>query len=438
MQQQDAAPDCDFTVVLDDDPTGTQLAGNISIALDSDGLLGAIRPGDRAVHVLTNSRAFSPADARALVARAGSAARAAVPGARVILRGDSTLRGHMLEEYDGLVDALALSAAAPPLLLVPALPSAGRVTRGTSQLLLHDGHELAVSESEYARDGMFTFTTSHLADWAQERSAGRFRSDDARVIGLAELRAEGGARLVAEEIIAATLEPRPVVVVPDAEVDDDLRVIAAGLRLAEAEGARLITRCSPAFATILTETAARGPVEMPVVDRLLVVSGSFVATTTRQLEGLERWMPGVRVTAATESMARGDSAEIERIVHAATAAIDRCGLAVIATPGKRDPAVVDAGSQRAIAASLSRAASAVACDMVIAKGGITSAVIARDGFGAEYARIEGPVRAGVALWLLDGTRPFVVVPGNVGDDRLLVELVDAALRKGGSTQEVSV
>ena len=76
--------------------------------------------------------------------------------------------------------------------------------------------------------------------------------------------------------------------------------------------------------------------------------------------------------------------------------------------------------------------------MVIAKGGITSAVIAGDGFGAEYARIEGPVRAGVALWLLDGTQPFVVVPGNVGDDRLLVELVDAALRKGGSTQEVSV
>ena len=50
-----------------------------------------------------------------------------VPDAAVVLRGDSTLRGHLLEEYLGLRDVVTPSGW-PVLLLVPALPSAGRIT----------------------------------------------------------------------------------------------------------------------------------------------------------------------------------------------------------------------------------------------------------------------------------------------------------------------
>ena len=61
----------------------------------------------------------------------------------------------------------------------------------------------------------------------------------------------------------------------------------------------------------------------------------------------------------------------------------------------------------------------------LAKGGITSSVVARRGFGAASARVLGQMLPGVPVWQLDaeGRHPglvCVVFPGNVGGDRALV------------------
>ena len=70
-------------------------------------------------------------------------------------------------------------------------------------------------------------------------------------------------------------------------------------------------------------------------------------------------------------------------------------------PRERDPALVDAASQQRIATALAqRAPRLVAAGVVIAKGGITSAVTAREGLGARSARVVGPVVPGVSLWQL--------------------------------------
>jgi uncharacterized protein YgbK (DUF1537 family) len=64
--------------------------------------------------------------------------------------------------------------------------------------------------------------------------------------------------------------------------------------------------------------------------------------------------------------------------------------------------------------------------VVVAKGGITSHVTLREGLGATAATVLGPLLPGVALWRADGDAgavSYVVVPGNVGGPRLLVELL---------------
>ncbi len=57
--------------------------------------------------------------------------------------------------------------------------------------------------------------------------------------------------------------------------------------------------------------------------------------------------------------------------------------------------------------------------VVVAKGGITSAEVARTGIGATSALVLGQVRAGVSVWQLEDRDGrdilYVVVPGNVGD-----------------------
>jgi uncharacterized protein YgbK (DUF1537 family) len=69
-------------------------------------------------------------------------------------------------------------------------------------------------------------------------------------------------------------------------------------------------------------------------------------------------------------------------------------------------------------------------DLLILKGGATSAAIVSAGLGADVADVVGPVGHGASLWSVPvraGGLPVVVAPGNVGSDGALVDLVERAL-----------
>ena len=163
------------------------LAGiRVLLAWDDPGRIAGALAGRRSVHLVTNTRALEPDEARTTVAAAARAALGAVPGTRLVLRGDSTLRAHLLEEYLGLCDAL--DRGRPPLLLVPALPSAGRVTREGVHLIERGGRVEPLHETEYAGDGVFAYSSARLLEWAEERSGGLFPASEGRELHLDELR----------------------------------------------------------------------------------------------------------------------------------------------------------------------------------------------------------------------------------------------------------
>jgi hypothetical protein len=345
----------------------------------------------------------------------------------VILRGDSTLRAHLWEEYEALAPVVAPGHEGVPLLLVPALPAAGRVTIGGVHLIERDGHRVTLAQTEYARDGTFAYSSAELSRWAQERSAGRFAADDAITIALDRLRAADGAEEVAAAIASAAQRGRPAVVVPDAETEADLITIADGLRLAESGGTPVVVRCAPAFVAALTQVEAAGLAPAPSGgDGVLVLCGSFVPTSTAQIEQLGYAYPGVSVPTYVAALA-GDEwrAEVERVSERARSLMQAGGLAVVVTDRERDLTLVDVASQRRIATALAQVARRVGAGVVIAKGGITSAVTARDGLDVRAARVIGPVAPGVARWRLADGSDYLVVPGNVGGEDLLVELVSA-------------
>src|SRR5215831_5251935 len=83
-------------IVLDDDPTGTQAVADTPVLLEWDAeRVDEAAVNAPAVHVLTNSRAFAPARAGAIVRDAAEAAVEALGRPRLLLRGDSTLRAHL-------------------------------------------------------------------------------------------------------------------------------------------------------------------------------------------------------------------------------------------------------------------------------------------------------------------------------------------------------
>jgi uncharacterized protein YgbK (DUF1537 family) len=422
--------------VLDDDPTGVQtLAGiRVLLAWDAAKVVAALA-GRPSVHLITNSRALAPAAAGALVADAARLVLGSVPDAHLVLRGDSTLRGHLREEYEAVRSAAAPDAW-PVLVLVPALPSAGRVTRGGVHLIERDGASIPLDETEYARDGVFSYSTARLLGWAEERSAGLFAAANGREIHLDELRRRG-ASAVADALRELASDGRPAVLAPDAVNADDLALIAEGYATAIRAGVSALVRCAPAFAGVLAGTTAPRLVDPPRSSEggVLLVCGSYVPATTRQLGAIAAARPGTLVEVDADALA-GPEAEVEiaRAAATATAMLRRERFAAIATPRTRSEQTSSLPAGQRVAAGLARIAGLVEPrpPVIIAKGGITSAVTLHTGLRVDVADVVGPVLPGVSLWHAEaGQRPldYLVVPGNVGDDDLLVRLLDVVLRE---------
>ena len=424
--------------MLDDDPTGTQCAADVPVLLswDSDLLAREAAEAD-VLFLLTNSRAYPAGRARATVRSAAECAMSALPEPLVVLRGDSTLRAHVREEYEAVCEA-AFAGRTPPLLLVPALPGAGRVTIDGIHLLDRGGDRTPLHETEYSRDPVFGYRSSRLLTWADERSYGLFPEEDGRELALGRLRGEG-PDAVAKALLDLAAAGRPAVCAPDAETMEDLELVGEGVRRARGDGAEVVVRSAPAFAAVFAGVLAKNDASIPHANRsgLLIVCGSHVPTTRRQLEHLARRYPHAFVEVDAEALVsdRPDG-EIRRATREAAARLGRERLAVV-TPGRTGrPRAASLELGERIATSLATIAGAVdpRPDVVLAKGGITSAVTARVGLGAVRAHVVGPLQDGISLWDLAlperDTLPYVVFPGNVGADESLLDVTRSILAGG--------
>jgi uncharacterized protein YgbK (DUF1537 family) len=411
--------------IIDDDPTGAQAQADVPLMVswDRELLESVARRGPRAFHLLTNSRALEPDEAYRIVRDAAEAVVAAMPEADIFLRGDSTLRAHLLDEYRALRDA-AHGGEDTALMLVPALPKAGRVTVDGVHMLERDGGSVPLHETEYARDADFSYSSARLVEWADERSAGYFPAVSGRELPLACLR-RCGAEAVADALgRAAALAP--AVFAPDVRTDEDLDLIAAGLRLALDRGTRVIVRSAPAFVGRFARTAATALVPAPrAAQGLLVACGSYVPTTSRQLARLVDRHPGSVVEVSTELLASDD---VQLTLRRAGGLLESEGLAIVATSRELDARGLEYGQR--IASGLARIVAGLRTevDVVVSKGGITSAVNLSEGLGAQEADVIGPLVDGISLWRAttpEGARmSYVVFPGNVGGDDALADVVD--------------
>ncbi len=420
-------------IVLDDDPTGAQAQAGVPVALEwgSELLadLAARRPA--AIHILTNTRALTAQEAQSVTREAAAAAAVAFGDARTVLRGDSTLRAHLLPEYMGLREA-RFAQRTPVLMLVPALPAAGRITEGGSHYLRAGGELVPLDRTEYSRDAEFAYRSSRLLDWADERSMGFFPAADGREMHLDQLHAEGPGAL-AGALLELSERGSPAVLAVDSATEEDLVIVAAGLRAAEQAGAAVVVRSAPAFVGVLSGATARGFQPLPSGEaRILVMCGSHVPTSTRQLSRLAEQRPESVVWLSVQRLTGGRCAD--EVAAAAAATCDRLrtgGLAVVAT----SRAVLDSADRVHDGATIASGLAAVLArvrertDIVISKGGITSAVNIREGLDSGLAEVLGPVKDGISLWSVDTPErkalPFVVFPGNVGGDDDLFDLVQA-------------
>ncbi|MEW2115558.1 four-carbon acid sugar kinase family protein [Streptomyces sp. NPDC005474] len=435
-------------VVLDDDPTGTQTVADVPVLTSwtVDDLRWALRQDSAVFFVLTNTRSLSPEDAagrnREVVRALHAASAAEGTGYVLASRGDSTLRGHFPLETDVLAEELTeLDGGAPDgVVLVPAYIEAGRLTVGSRHWMRTADGLLPVGESEFARDATFGYRSSSLPEWVEEKTGGRVPADEVLRVTLDDLR--GGGPDHTARLLSSLRGGRTAVV--DAVCDDDLRVLALALAQAEENGTRLLYRVGPSFVRARAGQAARAPLTSAELRPLLgdaphglIVVGSHVALTTRQLERLRE---------------RGGIAEYEldvallldeerRDAHIAEVAAEAAGALDSADAVIRTSRVLVTGADADDSLAISRRVSAALVEavrqvnatrrpaFVVAKGGITSSDTATHGLRIRRAWARGTLLPGiVSLWEpVDGPAagiPYIVFAGNVGGTDALADALD--------------
>ncbi|MFX1821613.1 four-carbon acid sugar kinase family protein [Pseudarthrobacter sp. CC4] len=447
-------------VVLDDDPTGTQSVADLPVLTrwDVEDFIWAFSQSKPAVYVLTNTRSLDPAEAAARneeVVRNALAAAGSPEELRLgfVSRSDSTLRGHYPLEPDVIAATVSdvSGEKTDGVVLVPAFPDAGRVTiggvhymRGTADAA---GTLIPVSETEFAKDATFGFSTSVMADYVEEKSRGRFAADTVIVLDLNIIRAGAAAQdpaisanAIADAIERAT-DSTPIVA--DIVTENDLRALSLGLEEAERRGKKLLYRVGPPFGRARIGQEIRAELSgaeayagnTPSEAGGLIVVGSHVGVTTRQLKALTEQHSAARIVEIdVEKLLGPESAShldqtVDTVVEALHGGdvIVHTSRLLIKTDDPAESLRIARTVSAAVVAVVNRTLKTFPPRFVIAKGGITSSDVAAHGLEIRHAIVRGPMLPGiVSLWEpVDGPAkgiPYIVFAGNVGDDQSLADV----------------
>jgi uncharacterized protein YgbK (DUF1537 family) len=453
-------------VVLDDDPTGTQSVADLPVLTrwEVEDFIWAFGRAKPAVYVLTNTRSLDPAEAAArneevvrnALAAAGNAGDSSDSSLRLgfVSRSDSTLRGHYPLEPDVIAATVAevSGEATDGVVMVPAFPDAGRVTIGGVHYTRGTGEDTGkltpAAETEFAKDASFGYVNSELAKYVEEKSKGRFAAESVIVLDLNIIRASTDPQITAQAI-ADAIEPatNSTPIVADIVTENDLRALSLGLEEAERRGKKLLYRVGPPFGRarigqeIRTELSGAEAYagNTPSEAGGLIVVGSHVGVTTRQLKALTEQHSAARIVeidvekllaAETETAADGYlNQTVGTVVEALRGGdvIVHTSRLLIKTDDAAESLRIARTVSAAVVAVVNRTLKTFPPRFVIAKGGITSSDVAAHGLEIRHAIVRGPMLPGiVSLWEpVDGPAkgiPYIVFAGNVGDDQSLADV----------------
>jgi len=303
-----------------------------------------------------------------------------------------------------------------------------------------------VGETEFARDAAFGYTASDLKAFISEKSGGAVSPGEVRSISLADIRRGGPERV--RDLLAVLADGAWVVV--NATEYSDLETVAYAVLLAERDGKAFGFRTGPSFVRALAGLEVKPPLRGSELrpsrpgsgTNGLIVAGSHVAQTSRQLAVLRarRHITGVELdvpavlggTLAGEVVARAARRVADGLSRSDVLLYTSRGVAT----GRNAEESLSAG--RAISAALSGvvrqavagSSGAAHPAWIVAKGGITSHDVAVHGLGIRRAEVAGQLFPGMISVFrpLDAAPevigvPYVVFPGNVGDDGTLAQVV---------------
>ncbi|KAK8069080.1 hypothetical protein PG994_005696 [Apiospora phragmitis] len=418
---QNPASKVPILVALDDDPTGTQTCHDIPVLTvwDKPALVSEFRT--LITEICTNLKeASAETDTRY----------------EIVLRGDSTLRGHFPLEAEAAEDVLGEADA---WLLCPFFLQGGRYTDDVHYVA--EGETLVpAAQTPFAQDATFGYKSSNLREYMVEKSRGAIPPEKVTSLSLETIRV-GGAEAVLAQLRDVA---RGTVVVVNAAAEEDVDVVVLALLKAAGQGKRYLFRTGAAFVSARLGIPPIPPISAQQLNLSgnvggLIIAGSYVPKTTAQLEVL-RNRSGDQLTTVVidvRNFLRSDEAGSSEMAKALEVSEKEIawGQDVLVMTSRELITGEDGAKSLDIGATVAKALVSFLVGLatkpryVIAKGGITSSDMATKGLKMRRAMIVGQAAAGVPLWRCDEATakwpglPYVVFPGNVGSDATLFDVV---------------
>ena len=435
-------------VVLDDDPTGVQTVHDISVYTDwtKDSIRQGFQEKNNLFYILTNSRGFTQDETtlahNEIAANVDAVAKELGKEYIFISRSDSTLRGHYPLETEILRANYEKNTGCiiDGEILCPFFKEGGRFTIDDVHYVRYGNELIPANETEFAKDKTFGYRAATMPEYVEEKTKGAYPARNVVCISLDEIH-----RMAIDEIEQKLLHVQGFNKIIVNAVDyADLKVFCIALYRAMAKGKVFMFRTAAAIVKVMGGISDQPLLERGQMVRAnelhggIIVVGSHTEKTTRQLEALKQLsdIRFVELDATKVTEAGGLEKEVERCLALEEAWI-RDGKTVCCYTS-RALITADTGNKEdelRLSVRISDAVQSLVGGLsivpkfVIAKGGITSSDVGTKALGVKRANVLGQIEPGIPVWQTGAESkfpgiPYVIFPGNVGEDTTLRHAVE--------------
>lgn len=428
-------------IIIDDDPTGNQTVYDVPLLTtwNLDVFISEFINKTPVFFVLTNSRSLSAIETskifQEISKNIAKAAALTQQKYTIVSRSDSTLRGHFPLEHNTIKQGADLKDAIT--VFIPVMFEGGRVTLNDTHYVSDSENLTPVSETPFAQDHSFGYTNSNLKAYVEEKTGGDVKASMVYSFSIEQIRTQPS------EILASQIQEIPLssYCVFNCLNYLDLDKVTNALLLAEKSGKEIIYRTSSSFVPSYIGLKPKGLLnrEDLIIEGSknggLTIVGSYVKKSSEQLkQALSLYSEDTIVEVDVEQIMKEDSSVY---VNSLVEKVDKnisTGNDVIVYTSRKLITGTDSNSTIKIASTVSQALVSLVNSIakrpryLIAKGGITSHDLATKGLGMIRSKVLGQLLPGIPVWEMgEETRflrlPYVVFPGNVGNEDTLSEII---------------
>lgn len=304
---------------------------------------------------------------------------------------------------------------------------------------------IPANETEFAKDKTFGYTAKTLPGYVEEKTGGKYKASEVLCISMETIR-----NMEIDEIESQLMSVKSFQKIVVNAVDYvDIKVFCIALYRAMARGKVFMFRTAASIVKVLG-----GVTDQPVLDRSkmvveessnggIIVVGSHTDKTTKQVEVL-REREDVVFIKLNVTLLKDDNAfeveilrclkkEEECIKNGQTVCCYTTRELITADTGnKEDELKLSVKISDAVQSLVGRLM--VTPSFVIAKGGITSSDVGTKALKVQRANVLGQICPGIPVWQT-GTEskfpkiPYIIFPGNVGEDNTLKEAVGILMNR---------